>query len=384
MYFLDANIAQQIVDRTIKIIGHNINVMNNQGVILGSGEPARIGSTHEGALLAISQNRTVEIDSGSARSLQGVKPGMNLPLHYKGEIIGVIGITGEPDSLRAYGELLKMTAEMIVEQSNSIELAQWQNRQKEEFILQLIRQKRPDFERLQDWAARLDIDLNLPRVAAVIAIEEDTQQDFADSLLKHLVNLLENPPRGNLVALTSMTELVILKPAFLDGKQWDAEAESQRIDQLLKRLPAEMSTKCKIALGHYFTASKDINRSYQTAKETLRIGSQIEPSQSKHLYEDYSFLVLLAGLKDSWRADQLLAPYQRLLHSDKNQQLDKTLRAYLQHFGDLQTCAQSLYIHRNTLRYRLERIEQLTGINLQSLDGLLRLYVGQNLSQNGT
>lgn len=223
MYFLDANIAQQIVDRTIKIIGHNINVMNNQGVILGSGEPARIGSTHEGALLAISQNRTVEIDSGSARSLQGVKPGMNLPLHYKGEIIGVIGITGEPDSLRAYGELLKMTAEMIVEQSNSIELAQWQNRQKEEFILQLIRQKRPDFERLQDWAARLDIDLNLPRVAAVIAIEEDTQQDFADSLLKHLVNLLENPPRGNLVAMTSMTELVILKPAF-----WMASSGTQK------------------------------------------------------------------------------------------------------------------------------------------------------------
>ncbi len=381
MYFLDPSLAQQIVERTMKIIGHNINVMNNLGVILGSGDPHRIGSTHEGALLAISQNRSVEINSASAANLHGVKAGLNLPLHYKGEIIGVIGITGEPETLRNYGELLKMTAEMIVEQANSLELAQWQNRQKEEFILQLIKSDTEFSPQLKDWALQLNIEIDAPRVVAVIQVQGDEEQTSANSLLKKVLNLLETPSRGNLVAMTSMTELVILKPAFLDGNKWDPHLESQRIDQLLTRIPVELNIKLKIALGHFFPNPADISRSYSTARETLELGQQLRPDDNKYLYEDFSLLVLLSGLRGDWRGEELITPYQTLIASDKNGQLRKTLTAYLQHFGDLQLCANELFIHRNTLRYRLDKIQQITGVNIQALDGLLQLYLGLVLNK---
>ncbi|MCG9730161.1 helix-turn-helix domain-containing protein [Shewanella sp. Isolate13] len=377
MYFLDGYLARQIVKRTMKIIGHNINVMNNHGVILGSGEPHRIGAVHEGALLAISQKRTVEISTHSTGTLQGVKPGINLPLHYKGKIIGVIGITGEPEKLRSYGELLKMTAEIIVEQANTLEQAQWQYRQKEELIIDLIKSEGAFTAHQRNWASQLEIDLNLPRVVAVIKVQANEEETAANSMLKQVMHLLETPSRGNLVAMSSMTELVILKPAFLDGKTWDPNLESERIDQLLARLPKEFVSRLKISLGHYFPAPEDLNRSYQTALETLAIGQQMRPEQSKYLYEDYSLLVLLSALKDSWRGKELLCPYQALLSADKNGQLVKTLTAYLQHFGDLQQCANVLFIHRNTLRYRLDRIQQITGANLNQLDGLLQLYIGQ-------
>ncbi len=130
MYVLDPAIAMQIVSRTMSILGHNVNVMNNRGVILGSGDNLRIGAIHEGALLAITQNRVVEITSEAASGLIGVKPGINLPLHYQGQIIGVIGITGEFKEITPYGQLLKMTAEIIVEQANLQDKLQWENRQK--------------------------------------------------------------------------------------------------------------------------------------------------------------------------------------------------------------------------------------------------------------
>jgi carbohydrate diacid regulator len=381
VYFLDTTLAQQIVERTMKIIVHNINVMNAQGVILGSGDPHRVGSTHEGALLAISQNRTVEINAASANTLHGVKAGINLPLHYKGEIIGVIGITGEPDTLNNYGELLKMTAELIVEQANSLELAQWQYRQKEEFILQLIKSKGLFNCHLRDWSSQLGIDIDAPRVAAVIQVQGDKDQISANSILKMVLNLLENPSRGNLVAMTSMTELVILKPAFLNGKQWEPHLESERIDQLLSRLPKEMTARLKISLGHFFTKPTDISRSYQTAKETLALGIQLHPEQNKYLYDDYSLRVLLSALKDDWRGEELITPYQALLQADKKGQLNKTLAAYLAHFGDQQMCANALFIHRNTLRYRLDKIQKITGVNVQQLDGVLQLYIGQMLTR---
>lgn len=377
MYFLDGALARQIVKRTMKIIGHNINVMNNHGVILGSGESHRIGAIHEGALLAISQQRTVEISAQSTGTLQGVKPGINLPLHYKGEIIGVIGITGEPEKLRSYGELLKMTAEIIVEQANTIEQAQWHCRQKEELIIELIKTEGPFTAHQRNWASQLNIDLDAPRVVALIKVQADEEETAANSMLKQVLHLLENPSRGNLVAMTSMTELVILKPAFLDGKSWDPSLESERIDQLLARLPKVLVSRLKISLGHFFPAAEDLNRSYQTALETLAIGQQMQPQLSKYLYEDYSLSVLLSGLKDNWRGKELLSPYQALLTADKNGQLIKTLTTYLQHFGDLQRCANVLFIHRNTLRYRLEKIQRITGASINQLDGLLQLYIGQ-------
>ncbi|MEJ6519076.1 sugar diacid recognition domain-containing protein [Shewanella bicestrii] len=400
MYVLDQHIAKQIVSRTMKIIGHNINVMNGQGVILGSGDPKRIGSTHEGALLAIAQNRNVELSEEVASGLHGVKPGINLPLHYQGQIIGVIGITGDPAELTHYGELLKMTAEMIVEQANQQDQLQWENRQREEFILQLIKAQTADDEQLHRWAKQLDIDINLPRVAAIIEVSEkqsappqqksagftsvvqseqsaDERNPRVSEILKQVLHLLQNPDRGNLIAMTSMSQLVILKPAFLDGKQWDPELENQRIDKLLQRLPAQMDLNFKIALGHFFPEKGGIARSYQTAQETLNLGKQLNPEGTKYLFEDYSLQVLLSGLKHDWRGQALASPYQQLAKADKNGQLRKTLAAYITHFGDAQQCANTLFIHRNTLRYRLDKIQQLTKSDIHSLHGLLSLYLGQ-------
>ncbi len=63
------------------------------------------------------QGRVVDIDDAVARHLHGVRQGINLPLRLEGEIVGGIGLTGEPENLRKYGELVCMTAEMMLEQS---------------------------------------------------------------------------------------------------------------------------------------------------------------------------------------------------------------------------------------------------------------------------
>ena len=382
MYVIDSAIANKIVNRTMKIIGHNINVMNSQGVILGSGTNERIGAVHEGALLAISQNRNVEINQEIAPSLHGVKSGLNLPLHYQGQIVGVIGITGNPSELAQYGELLKMTAEMIVEQANLQDQLQWQNRQKEEFILQLIRAEEKGVDQLTHWGHQLSIDVKEERVVAIIEIESVNQQQVHNNqALKQMVHLLQYPDRNNLIAMTSLNQLVILKPAFLDGRQWEPALESHRIDKLLQRIPANMELKLNIALGHFFGGVEGIAKSYRTAKETLAIGKSLNPEKNKYLYEDYALQVIFTGLKQHWRGDALAAPYLKLVHADKNGVLQKTLAVYIQHIGDHKRCAEVLFIHRNTLRYRLDKIQQITGTNLQEFQHLLNLYLGQIMFQ---
>jgi carbohydrate diacid regulator len=177
--------------------------------------------------------------------------------------------------------------------------------------------------------------------------------------------------------MTSLNQLVILKPAFLDGHNWDPTLESARIDELLKRLPHHIKGYTKIALGHYFPNIEGIAHSYQTAQETLVIGKQFNNEERKYLFEDYSLQVLLSGLKHNWRGEILSSHYQQLQSADNKGSLRKTLASYITHFGDLQQCANALHIHRNTLRYRLDKIQHITQLDIHALDGLFRLYLGQ-------
>ena len=94
-WHLDTKMAQDIVARTMRIIDTNINVMDARGRIIGSGDRERIGELHEGALLVLSQGRVVDIDDAVAKHLHGVRQGINFPLRLEGEIVGVIGLTGE-------------------------------------------------------------------------------------------------------------------------------------------------------------------------------------------------------------------------------------------------------------------------------------------------
>ncbi len=118
-WHLDTKMAQDIVARTMRIIDTNINVMDARGRIIGSGDRERIGELHEGALLVL-RGRVVDIDDAVARHLHGVRRG--LTCRCAEEIVGVIGLTGEPESLRKYGELVCMTAEMMLEQSRLMHL----------------------------------------------------------------------------------------------------------------------------------------------------------------------------------------------------------------------------------------------------------------------
>lgn len=53
MHHLDGDLAQRIVERSMSVVDRNVNVMNAAGVMVGSGDPERVGRVHEGALLAV-------------------------------------------------------------------------------------------------------------------------------------------------------------------------------------------------------------------------------------------------------------------------------------------------------------------------------------------
>ena len=260
---LNTLIARQIVERATKIIQYPVNVMDENGQIIGSSDPKRLHKAHDGALLAIHDNRTVEISGEAAHTLVGVKEGINLPILHQDKVIGVVGISGKPDDVRRYGEMVKMTAELIVDQADLMAQIQWNKRHREELLLQLIQGSKLNETQLLSIAERLDLDLTQPRVAA--AIKVIPKQDTALTLeqLQKLVHLLEYPERDNIVGIVSVSqnEVVVLKPITLVNQTWSKTEEKKRVKRLLKRIAQETDFTIKIAIGDYFPSLAGLSRS---------------------------------------------------------------------------------------------------------------------------
>ncbi|GAB2944422.1 CdaR family transcriptional regulator [Hafnia psychrotolerans] len=381
-YHLDAKLAQKIVARTMQIIDSNVNVMDSRGRIIGSGDDQRLGELHEGALLAISQKRIVDIDDGVARHLHGVRPGINLPLRIDGDIVGVIGLTGNPMQLRQYGELVCMTAEMMLEQARLLNMLAQDSRLREELVLNLIRVDTLS-PALNEWAQRLGIDLNKPRIAAVVEVDSgQLGVDSAMEELQQLQTLLTTPERDNLIAIVSLTEMVVLKPALNNFERWDPEAHRQRIEHFLSRMTETGRLRIRISLGNYFTGPGSIARSYRTARTTMSVGKQRMPEQRSYCYQDLVLPVLLDSLRGGWQADELARPLARLKSMDSNGLLRRTLSSWFNNNVHPTATSKALYIHRNTLEYRLNRISELTGLNLGNFDDRLLLYVALQLDND--
>ncbi|HHF3027813.1 TPA: sugar diacid recognition domain-containing protein [Vibrio diabolicus] len=381
MVILDHSLAQQIVDRTMSIIGHNVNVMNSAGIIIGSGDPKRVGQVHDGAVLALNHGDSLELNEQQCLTLQGVKPGINMLLKLHGDVVGIVGVTGEPEKIRDFAKLVKMTAELTIEQAALVEKFQWDRRHREEFILAWINGKLTD-EELKDWAMRLSIDVTQPRVATVIEVSTPSASKSMKSV-RNIVELLEYPERNNLVAIVSVNEIVVLKPCH-SAKQWDSQIESERIDKLMSRLSDHDSHTFHIALGQLFNEPKDVALSYQSAKQVLAIGKQFYPEKRKYLFDELRLPVLLAPLAplaDIWQGEQIIDGVKRLKEKDKSGQLLKTLDALFECNGNVTECSKMLFIHRNTLRYRLEKITEITGLPTTNFVGLAELYIATRLSK---
>lgn len=382
MSTIEAVLAQDIVERTMKIIPFNVNVMDSRGIILGSGETSRIGELHSGAQLALAQNRTVEIDAATSHTLRGVKPGVNIPLTVRGQTSGVVGLTGDPDTVRQFGELVRVTAEMILEQAQLIGELQREKRYRGEFVFQLIHHGATSLADLEAWAVRLGVDFQSPRAVIVAELTDpDLRPDLAMIELQHCQQQLAASHPDVLTAAISPRELVILESFETTGQRAPTAAQArQRLQAHESELRKVLTTTASLAIGVALGGIEGVALSYQSARKTLRVGRSRKPQQATFSYYDLSLPVLLSGLGSGWQAEQLRQPLLRINAVDKRSgTLRRTLDAWFAHNGHPLATAKALHIHRNTLDYRLRQISELTGLDLANTDDRLLLYVALQL-----
>lgn len=113
--FLTTEFFQEVCNRISQATGHNINVMDERGVIIASATASRIGELHKGAASIMSGEADFfSADAATAKRLN-IKEGYNLPLDYQGQRIAVIGVTAPVDEAMKLAEVVRICADTILQ-----------------------------------------------------------------------------------------------------------------------------------------------------------------------------------------------------------------------------------------------------------------------------
>ncbi|MFV0528618.1 MAG: PucR family transcriptional regulator [Lachnospiraceae bacterium] len=130
-----------------------------------------------------------------------------------------------------------------------------------------------------------------------------------------------------------------------------------------------------IGIGQTYEFISKIKTSLYEAEKMIKVAA----SQTDHIafYEDSGLLALFAHIDNE---ESLKRYYQNILGKLEevdhlvNSALCDTLEAFLFHDCMAEDTAKALFIHRNTLRYRLHKIEDILGISLESTKSCVELY----------
>lgn len=125
--------------------------------------------------------------------------------------------------------------------------------------------------------------------------------------------------------------------------------------------------QCRMGVGELYAHPSELPRSYREAQLALRLQQNTGVSDRASVYADLGVFRMFAALPD---LDDIESFADRWLHklisydAAKRTDLVKTLSQYLDHGGRYESTALALSIHRSTLKYRLQRIRELTGFDL--------------------
>lgn len=409
---LTPELVQPIVDKTIEILGRNINIMNAKGVIIGSGQKERLNTFHQGAAWVIKHKKTLEIHAQDIDRLEGVKPGVNLPVFFNGETVGVVGITGQPHDVRSYGELVRMTVQMMLQQAFATELLEVEARAKENLVFDLIFGSRgQDEDDLVAGSQVLGYDLRAPRHALVIQLSgggfDSTPPDTAARrALEGFFQEAQGPsgdPRplfagvgvGRFVVLKSVVGNRGPKPrptnGAVVGELKDVRREGGELPEeairgaarLKEHLAAATGLSVTVGIGGYYPEVRGLTTSFREALTVLETGLRLKGSGGLYHRWNLGFARLIGDIPEVSRrrfTSETLGPLDRA-EKGKRRELFTTLEQFLADNLNVALAARHLFIHRNTLLYRLKRIAELTGLDPRDFASALELQMAITLQK---
>ncbi len=361
MYISKRN-ATYIVQEISKIIGEKINMMNADGIIIASSDENRIGTFHAAAKELI-ECKLQEVIVKNESEYEGARPGLNLGINFQDEIVGVIGVTGPYEVVAKYGQIIKKMTEILL-------LDQYYKEQKD--IDKRIRERY-----LDEWmygdsknitplfvqqGKAMQIDITLPRRIMAISFITDEEQNekrqrMIDAAEKSIIDFLREDK--NSCFLKNGVELVCAIPDCPDGEM--IKLAEQMRKEVEAQHPLKLCCGIDASCEGYTLIHNSVIKAVKALKTSLR-----SPQKGIRLYTSISMEIFQSELPGAIKREYIL----RIFKDSTLEEIDQwigLLNIFYEEEGSVASAANRMFIHKNTLQYKLNKIKERTGYDPRSI-----------------
>lgn len=324
--------AQKVVDTIAPTINRNVNIMNAHGVIIASTDATRIGSHHEGSSEAIRRNEIIRVSHADGSA--GTQPGVNVPFTLNGQLSGVVGVTGAPHEVESLAGLIALTVQLLIGQEREHSRSARRETEARDIISALIAGRiAPD---------AIDRSLSSHGLHGPLYIEAWIPRSLEEPML---VQPAKEHHRTSWINLSGAYWRLRAanEPAFtadqMGTERFLVSMAAQKATELLAETEA-----LRVVLG-YPELIPQLSRRNMWSRE-IAVAIARTPARS---------------------LDHAAAPAQQL-----NEEQARTLLVVAT-AASMSQAATDLHIHRNTLVQRLERISQVSGVDIRQSSESLKL-----------
>jgi carbohydrate diacid regulator len=370
---LTPELAQQIAIDIGRITGFNVLITDRQAVVIGCGDQSRLGTLHEASHEVLRTRQAKTHTAGQARRLRGVKPGISLPIIVGAEAIGTVCLTGSPEEVRRFGLVVQRQTELLLEEAALLRSRLLREQAVDDFLrdIALHDPEVMDPDTLQARAAALGLTPALAHTAVVLDVRarpDGTAAVFRISLLRTVREFFGSSQ--DLAGEITAGRYAVLHA--MDTVSGDLTGRCQLLADLIRQ---RHGLDTWIAAGEPAAGLAGMHSSYRHAAAALRIGPVLDPDARVFAVADLQVPQLVAAAVGQERSEFAASVLGGLRDRADWPALRETLIAWSEGGFNLLRAAERLHVHRNTLLYRLGKIEQLSARQMREPTQAIAMYL---------
>ncbi len=209
-------------------------------------------------------------------------------------------------------------------------------------------------------ARELHFNSEVSRVCLLIKIISKTDVSTYDIIQ----NLFPDKSKDFVININE-AEIALVKEVKADTESRDLEKLASSISDTLS---SEFYTHCVVGIGTTVTGIKDLARSFKEAQSALEVAKVFDTDRTIVSYDNLGIARLIYQLPTTLCEMFLREVFKRGSIESLDQETLFTIQRFFENNLNVSETSRKLFVHRNTLVYRLEKIKKLTGLDLREFE----------------
>lgn len=357
---IDKTLAQQIVNTVKDVCGFHINFINKDGIIFASTDEKRIGSYHEIGQKAAKTETVIEVDED--KQYAGTQKGVNLPVYNHETFLAVIGISGEPDEVRRYAYLAERITQMLIREKELNAFSRTMAEKKHYIIQSLVDRQFSNTEYLMECLKEFKMNKDKNKRMLLVKMNSGYNSIHFSTAERKIQQMFEKACISLFIHNYPNEYLGVIE-----------EEDFEKYACMIREFAADHQGILKIAVGKGEPIFQMAD-SYESA--VIAMKSLTDELDNMAVFDDLTLEIVLSAVDVSSKEEFLDKTISKL-----NEEEITFLRVYFEEEMSLVHTCRRLFLHKNTVQNRLDRIWKKCSFNPRKFREGVVLYLAVMMKQ---